>query len=164
MTTTPKKHLKELIADFSMAMFVTEAPNGQLRSRPMAVADADADGTLWFLTQRSSPKVDEIAQDSQVNIAMQSSTKYVSLSGRAMTVNDRAKIESLWNESWKTWFPRGKDDPNLVLVKVVGEMAEYWDNSGSSGLKYLIEAGRAYLSGTTPDVENDPKIHAKVPL
>lgn len=164
MTTTPRKHLHELVDDFDMAMFVTQSPNGQLRSRPMVLADAEADGTLWFLTQRHSPKVDEIAHDSQVNIAMQSSTKYVSLSGRAMPVEDRDKVNSLWNESWKVWFPGGKDDPNLVLVKVVGDIGEYWDSSGSSGLKYLIEAGKAYFSGTRPDVDNDPNIHAKVQL
>jgi hypothetical protein len=31
-----------------------------------------------------------------------------------------------------------------------------------SGIKYAIEAGKAYLSGTKPDVAGDPKVHEKV--
>jgi general stress protein 26 len=147
MTTSPEKHLQELLEDFDVAMFVTQTADGQLRSRPMVLADVEADGTLWFLTQRGSPKMDEIAQDSQVNVALQSSMKYVSLSGRAAPTHDRSKLEEVWNDSWKVWFPGGKDDPGLMLVKVSGETGEYWDNSGSSGISYLIKAGKAYLHG-----------------
>ncbi len=164
MTTSPEKHLQELLEDFDVAMFVTQTSGGQLRSRPMVLADVEADGTLWFLTQRGSPKVDEIAQDSQVNVSLQSSAKYVSLSGRATPTYDRSKLDEVWNDSWKVWFPGGKDDPGLLLVKVTGDIGEYWDNSGTSGLSYLIKAGKAYFSGQQPDVANDPKIHGKVSL
>jgi len=99
-----------------------------------------------------------------VNVALQEDRKYVSISGTARPHEDRAKVAQLWNEAWKTWFPGGQDDPNLLLLKVQGRSGEYWDNSGSSGVKYLIEAGRAYLKGTEPDVEGDPKIHGSVKL
>jgi general stress protein 26 len=95
---------------------------------------------------------------------MQSKTKFVSLSGTAATVDDREKLSRLWKVEWKVWFPGGKDDPNLVLLRVDGSAGEYWDNSGTSGLKYLIEAGKALLTGTRPDVADDPKVHGKVSL
>ena len=164
MSAAPDDKLRELLDDFSAAMLVTRRPDGALRSRPMAVADLDADGTLWFLTQDDSGKIDEINTDHHVNVAMQSSLKFVSISGKAALVKDRRKVEELWNEGWKVWFPGGKDDPHLVLLKVQGEAGEYWDNSGTSGIKYLIEAGKAYLSGTRPDVDGDPKIHGKVAM
>ena len=128
----------------------------------MVVADIELDGKLWFLTQRQSGKIHEIESDHHVNVAMQSNSKFVSVSGTASTVQNRQKLDDLWSESWKTWFPGGKDDPNLVLLEVRADTGEYWDNSGSSGIKYLIEAGKAYLSGKTPDVARDPKIHGKV--
>ncbi|MBL9165763.1 MAG: pyridoxamine 5'-phosphate oxidase family protein [Planctomycetaceae bacterium] len=164
MSAAPDDKLRELLDDFDAAMLVTRRPDGALRSRPMAVAGFDADGTLWFLTQDDSGKIDEIASDHHVNVAMQSSMKFVSISGKAAPVKDSRKVEELWNEAWKVWFPGGKDDPHLVLLKVQGEAGEYWDNSGTSGIKYLIEAGKAYLSGTRPDVEGDPKIHGKVAM
>jgi general stress protein 26 len=164
MATAPADKLHKLLEDFNAAMLVTTTTDGRLRSRPMALADAEPDGTLWFLTQRGSPKMAEIARDEQVNVAMQSSLKFVSITGTATPIVDRHKIEELWNESWKTWFPGGNDDPKLVLLRIDPESGEYWDNSGTSGIKYLIEAGKAYLSGTKPDVENNPQIHGKVNL
>jgi general stress protein 26 len=165
MTTAPSDKLRELLKDFDAAMLVTRNAAGQLRSRPMAVADIEDDGTLWFLTERHSGKMEELARDNHVNVALQGKLKFVSISGAATPVEDRRKVADLWNESWKVWFPGGKDDPTLILLKVHGETGEYWDNSGASGVRYLIEAGKAYLSGEKPrEVESDPKVHGKVAM
>lgn len=164
MATTAEEKLHDLLHDFDAAMLVTRAEDGHLRSRPMALADVDPDGTLWFMTQRHSGKVGEIVSDSHVNVALQSKLKFVSISGRATPVDDRGRIESLWNESWKTWFPGGKTDPSLVLLRVDPVSGEYWDNSGARGINYLIKAGKAYLSGTRPEVDDDLKIHGRVKM
>lgn len=79
-------------------------------------------------------------------------------------VDDRAKLSRLWKAEWKVWFPGGKDDPNIVLLRVDGTVGEYWDNGGTSGLKYPIEAGKALVTGSRPDVGDDPKVHTKVSL
>jgi general stress protein 26 len=128
----------------------------------MALAEVQADGTIWLLTDRRSGKVEELDQDSHVVITMQSKTKFVSLSGTASPVEDRAKVAEIWNVEWKVWFPGGKEDPNLLLLRIDGKEAEYWDDSGIGGMTYLIEAGKAFLSGTRPDVMHDPKLHGKV--
>lgn len=164
MAPTPDNKLRELLQDFGIAMLVTRDSQGQLRSRPMAIVEVEQDGALWLLTDRNSGKLDEISQDSHVNVSAQSSSKFVSISGRATTVENRQKVAELWRETFRVWFPGGKDDPSLILLKITGDVGEYWDNSGTSGIKYLIEAGRAYLSGTRPQLEDDPKIHAKVKL
>lgn len=164
MSIDTKDKLHHLLEEFDTAMLVTRSPAGEPRARPMAVAQVDPDGTLWFMTQHESGKVEEIDQDDRVAVVMQSAMKFVSLSGEATPVDDRQKVEELWKEAWKTWFPGGKDDPNLCLLHVRGDQGEYWDNSGAKGVKYLIEAGKAYLSGTRPDVDGDPKIHAKVEM
>lgn len=161
---TPDSKLRELLDEFGVAMLVTRTADGSLRARPMALADADPDGTLWFATDRHSGKVDELDYDPHVAVTMQSKLKYVSLSGTARTVDDRAKLSQLWKAEWKVWFPGGKDDPNVVLLRVDGSAGEYWDNSGVSGLKYLIQAGKALLTGDRPAVGDDPKVHAKVAL
>ena len=161
MATSPDTKLHELLEEFGIAMLVTRTQEGQLHGRPMALAEVDADGTLWFLTDRHSAKVDELTHDGHVGVIMQSKTKFVSVSGRASLVDDRERVSRLWNVEWKVWFPGGKDDPNLVLLRVHGEAGEYWDNSETCGLKYLFEAGKALLTGSRPNVE-DPKIHGKV--
>lgn len=160
----PGKKLRELLAEFSVAMFTTRTASGQLRSRPMALGQIEADATLWFLTQRDADKLADIAIDSQANVSMQSASRFVSLSGKSAPVEDPGRVKSLWSESWKVWFPGGVDDPSLQLLRFDSEVGEYWDNSGLSGIRYLIEAGRAYLAGSKPLVDGNPEIHAKVKL
>ena len=50
MTTAADEKLRELLEDFDAAMLVTRTGAGQLRSRPMAVADIERGGTMWFVT------------------------------------------------------------------------------------------------------------------
>lgn len=164
MATSPDTKFRELLDEFGVGMLVTRAADGSLRGRPMALAEAQPDGTLWFATDRTSAKVDELERDGHVVVTMQSKAKFVSLSGKAAVVDDRAKLSQLWKLEWKVWFPGGTDDPNVVLLRVDGSAGEYWDNSGTSGLKYLIAAGKALVTGSRPDVGDDPKVHAKVSL
>jgi general stress protein 26 len=120
--------LGELIKGVKTAMLTT-MDWGVLRSRPMATQDFEFDGDLWFFTSLETHKVEEIAKDRRVNVSYAAPDKniYVSVSGTASIINDRAKIDELWTPIHKAWFPKGKDDPNLVLLKVNAEQAEYWE-------------------------------------
>ncbi|GCE20516.1 pyridoxamine 5'-phosphate oxidase family protein [Dictyobacter kobayashii] len=141
------KLLSEKIKDIRMAMMTTIEPDGSLHSRPMATQDFKAlefDGDLWFLTYVTSPKVEDVQQHQQVNLSYSKpgDNLFVSVSGTAQIVQDRQKIKDLWNPFFKTWFPNGEDDPNIVLLKVHVQSAEYWDApSGKMGLLYTIVKG-----------------------
>src|SRR3954471_868765 len=126
-----QRHLLEVIDNFDTAMLVTRTSDGALRSRPLAVADCREDGTIYFATSSDSGKVAELEDDPHVNVTLQNDRQYVSLTGRAEVVDDRALVDRLWSEHWKVWFPEGKDDPSLRLLAVHPEMAEYWDNAGT---------------------------------
>jgi general stress protein 26 len=157
-----QEKLIDLIQGFDDAMLVTKNDDGSLNARPMAVAEATDAGELWFVTDRNSGKIADLMLDRDVAITMQSSRKFVALSGECRVVDDQAKIESLWRELWKVWFPKGTADPSIVLLKVEPARGEYWDNSGMAGLKYLIKAGTAYLQGER--AETDESINASVSL
>jgi general stress protein 26 len=118
-----------LIKDVKMAMLTTEAEDGLLHSRPMATQHTDFDGTLWFFTGSDSGKVNELEWNPEVNLsyAQPSDSRYVSISGNGEIVNDRAKMEELWNDIYKAWFPKGLEDSNLCLLKVEVSSAEYWE-------------------------------------
>jgi general stress protein 26 len=124
---------KELINDIEFAMLTTIDGN-YLRSRPMATQEYDNEGALWFFTSDQTHKNDEIEQDNRVNIAYAKPEDniYVSVSGRAEVVKDKAKIKQLWKPLLKAWFPEGLDDPTLTLLKVSIEKAEYWDTASST--------------------------------
>ncbi|HAL23152.1 MAG TPA: general stress protein [Stenotrophomonas sp.] len=148
MTDTRAEHiaqLAELIKDVEVAMFTTTGVDGRLYSRPLGTQQVDFDGDLWFATAADSPKVAEIALNPRVNVAYASTSKntYVSVSGRARIVDDREKIEALWSPAMKLFFPGGKDDPNLRLIQVRAETAEYWEGPGTllgKALSFVLSA------------------------
>ena len=126
-----RQRLSELMAGFSTAMLVTRTDDGGMHARPLSIADKRDDGALYFSTAIESPKVHELQADGHVNVVMQDGRRFVSLSGTARVVQDRALVGALWTESWRVWFPKGKDDPNLALIEVEPRTVEYWDGPGT---------------------------------
>lgn len=145
---TDAKKLAKLIHGIQMAMMTTVQPDGTLHTRPMATQQTDDINTLWFFSSRSSGKVMEIGQDHQVSLgyADPQKNRYVAINGTAVVVDDRAKAKELWNPFIKAWFPKGVDDPDLCLVKVVPQHAEYWDSASSTVLQ-LAGFLKATLTG-----------------
>ena len=127
----------------------------------LAALQFDEEGNVWFFTKRNSPKVDQIEHhEQQVNVsfASVSDADYVSISGTASEVNDRAKIDELWNPQAKAWFPKGKDDPELTLLKVHTIMAEYWDSNDSTMVR-LFQQANAVLTGSVPKMGENEKVY-----
>jgi general stress protein 26 len=124
----PMAELWEKIRSVRTAMLTTIDSNGRLRSRPMATQDKEAGKALWFFAGASSSKVVDIACDDRVQLSYASADKdlYVTVSGRARAYKNEAKARELWNAYAKAWFPGGPDDPNLALIEVTLEQAEYW--------------------------------------
>ena len=96
-------------------------------------------------------------------------------------MKDQAKINEIWKDAWKAWFPGGKlyilyatlsnplpgkTDPNLCLMRVRAEEAEYWDNTGTKGIKYFLGYMTALAKGTTveDEIRHDPHRHAKLEI
>jgi general stress protein 26 len=125
--------LGDQIKDIKIAMLTTVDQDGALRSRPMGTQDVEFDGDLWFFTADPSGKAEEVKHQQQVNVSYADfgKSKYVSVSGRAMLVHDKAKMEEYWNPIYKIWFPEGLETPDIALLRVTVEKAEYWEASGN---------------------------------
>ena len=143
--------LGELIKGIRVAMLTTVDDEGCLHSRPMANQDDIFDGTLWFFTQANSGKVHELQRDRHVNLsyADPGDSRYVSVSGTASISRDREKMKELWSPIHKAWFPEGLDDPNIALLRVEVDKAEYWDSPSSAvvrmfGFAKAIATGKPY--------------------
>lgn len=144
--------LRGLIKGIRIAMLTTAETDGTLRSRPMGTQQTEFDGDLWFFTGKSSPKVAEIQRDQNVNVsyADPGDNRYVSVSGRAELIDDKAKEKELWNPFVKVWFPKGLHDPELTLLKIRVESAEYWD-APSSTMVNLVGFAKAVITGKPPE-------------
>jgi general stress protein 26 len=145
------RQLGELIKDIRIAMLTTIDADGSLHSRPMATPQVAFAGDLWFFTGADAPKVEEVQHHGQVNVSFADPERqhYVSLAGTASVVHDRQKMAALWSPWFRTWFPHGLDDPNLALLKVHVEKAEYWDTP-SSTMVQLFGVVKATLTGQPP--------------
>ena len=124
------RKVADLLTSSRIAMFTTRAPDGVLTSRPMAVQEVEFDGDLWFFADASSRKVAHITHDPQVNVTVGSGATWISLTGAARVVRDDARKRELWNSAVEAWFPDGPDADHVVLLRVDGLSAEYWDTPG----------------------------------
>lgn len=151
--------VKSKIDAIRFAMFTTIDAQDRLTSCPMTKQEMDGEGNLWFFTSSQTELWENIAAHPQVNLsfAEPEDNVYVSISGRAERVVDRARIKDMWNPAVQAWFPAGPDDPHAMLVKVVTDSAEYWDSS-SSTMVQLYKMAKAVLTGTTPEETEHGKV------
>ena len=142
------EHVADLIKGQRTAMVTTTAPDGQLVSRPLACQETDFDGTVWFFCRDSSSVAAQIRADAGCNVAYTEEGRWVSLAGRGEIVRDVAKNEELWSPFAKAYFEAEADDPEVVLLKVTGQTAHYWDSPGK--VVQVIGLVKALATGGTP--------------
>jgi general stress protein 26 len=147
-----------LIKEIRVAMLTSE-DGGHLRSRPMVAAQKDFTGELYFFTRAGAAKTGEVQHNHQVNVSYADAghQNYVSLSGTADILHDRNLIEAHWSEGMRTWFPKGKTDPEIAILKVTVVQAEYWD-APSSTMVYLYGYAKAAITGTPPHPGGNEKL------
>lgn len=154
--------LGSLIKDIKIAMFTSIDAERRLHSCPMATQEVEFDGSLWFFASKASGKVANIRNEPHVNLIYSSpkDQHYISVSGRAELVEDLKKAQELWSPTYKMWFEKELNDPDLILIKVNVEDAEYWDSSRST---WVVLAGfaKSFFGSKTPPAQNGDhqKIH-----
>ncbi len=156
------KRLASLIKGARVCMMTTQDLEGNLRSRPMALQEAEVDGDLWFFTARHSDKGAELERDSRVNVSVINPNSYISVSGTGTLVDDKSKAAELWSAYYRAWFPKGLSDPELVLLKVSIEHAEYWDVPGGP-VTTLIGFVKSFATGEEAEIGEHQVIDVPTP-
>ena len=152
--------LRDMVKDIEFCMLTTIDEQGNPHSRPMSTnKQIEFDGDLWFFVYGNSHKAIEVSRQPKVNcsFADPSNQSWVSMTGEARIVRDRAKMEQLWQPQLKAWFPKGLDEPDIALLKVDVERAEYWDNPSSTiahaySLASTLVTGKAANPGDNREV------------
>jgi general stress protein 26 len=121
-----------------------------LRGRPMGSVANRKLGEIHFLTRPSSHKAYEISDMGFVNLAFIDRTgeHFLSVSGTARISDDRAMIRSLWDGDADKWFPEGADGPDVAIVRVKPDQAEYWDAAG--GARKYAWLDLCQIAGSAP--------------
>ena len=158
INTEDSNRLWSMIEGIKVGMLVSR-DGDHLHARPMHLVQGDFDGTLWFFTARDSGKTQEAAEESSVCVtfADHGTETYVSLTGTSSLNRDRAKIDQFWTPFVGAYFPQGKDDPNLTLLEIRVDGAEYWD-AESSRMVQLFKFAKANLTHQPPQMGEHRKI------
>ena len=166
--TTEKKldELYQLIDKMEIAMMTTRSPEGRLVTRPMDTQKQEKDADLWFVTDISADKIDDIKHDPNVNLGYYDSgtREWVSVSGTATVTQDRAKIHELYKPDWRAWFgdeggakDGGPDDPRLALIFVDTETVHYMKAKHSKPVT-LFEIAKGMVTGERPDLGRNEEL------
>ncbi|HYN29332.1 MAG TPA: pyridoxamine 5'-phosphate oxidase family protein [Dermatophilaceae bacterium] len=127
---------------------------GELLARPMTPQEVTDGGDVWFFVDRTSDQAVQVATHEHVNLSFSDGSTWLSVAGRGAVVLDRARMDELWSSVVEAWFPNGKDDPEVALLHVAGDSAEYWDSPGGRVASALSFA-KAKVTGQSLDAENE---------
>lgn len=139
-----KEHFWKKLADSPFLMIGLDG--GGQHSEPLtAQLDQDQVDTLFFF----------VGKDNRLAGGGRAMAQFVSkghdffacLSGKAQIDNDFAQIDKLWNKQVEAWFPGGKNDPNLALLRFDIENAELWETDMSlAGKVKMLFGGKIKAS------------------
>jgi general stress protein 26 len=146
----------DLMKKIGFAMLVTR-DGDKLRARPMSAYLERDENAIYFLTDARRHKDEEIARNPGINLsfANASDQKYVSVTGTAVVSNDRAKIKELFSTPAKAWWSSA-DDPDIRVLKITPDDAEFWDSPGSV-ISYVKMAAAA-VTGSRPNLGDNRKV------
>lgn len=140
--------LKQLVEEIDICLFCTNLKKDDGETcRPMSSQKVCDEGNIWFFSEVDSIKNREIEQDSQVQLfySHPGIDSYLVVNGVAELVFDKAKIEKLWSPAVKAWFPEGKNDPSISVIKVKPTSGYYWDTKGSKMVNFFRMAASVAL-------------------
>ena len=147
--------LKELVSDINICLFCTNLKTDDgATCRPMAAQLVCDQGNVWFFSEKNSDKNKEITENENVQLFFSHPAKssYLIVNGKAEIIFDKVKVDELWSPLVKTWFPEGKDDPNISVIKVKPNSAYYWYTDGNRMINFLkmvasVATGKNLVTG-----------------
>lgn len=150
---TAHETLWDLIKDIRFGMLTHRTSGGMLHAHPLTTQNKGLDehSELYFFIPKQGELYERLQTDGSVNVAYAdpAADSYVSLSGQARFSDDQSKKEALWSPMAKAWFPDGPADPNLALLVIKLQHAEYWDVNESKMVQ-MFKMAKAAVTGNPP--------------
>ena len=122
----------------SSPFLMVELVNGQDHAVPMtAQLDKDADSAFWFYAShdnRLAPGGPAMAQ-----FVAKGHDLFACIAGTLTVETDEAVIDRYWSKQVEAWYPGGRNDPNLLMLRFDLDDAEIWTaDIGAKGLFKLL--------------------------
>jgi general stress protein 26 len=153
------RRVAEVVRRIRVAMLVTFSRDGSPHARPMATRSVDPaqfDGTLWFMTDATSEKVDELHDNpSAMAIYAGRSHRFAVLRGRAVAERDPSRARELWSLDARGWWPDGPESRSLVVIRFLVGSAELWRAPGALTYYYRLAASLMTGRRIAADAEHE---------
>lgn len=126
---------------------------------PMSRQEVDEDGNIWFLFSAESDTFKNLVEDSRISLAYAhvGDYKFLSIHATGEVSQDKERIEKYWNKFMDVWFEKGKEDPNIRILKVIPSEAHYWDNK-TNKLMTLLKVATAAVTGQDLDIGREGEL------
>lgn len=112
-----------------------------------AQLDEDVTGMIWFFTSRQS-RFAELGPVT-ATLAAKGHDLFARFDGTLAVETDQARFEKQWSNFVAAWFPGGKEDPDILMLRMDLGDAAIWD--GNLGL--LTTAKMALGMDVTEDTK-----------
>lgn len=122
-------------------------------SQPMTAFQEEGSSSIWFFTRDDVELAKDVAggADASFEYGSKDQKVWASLRGRlTVAPRDQAIIDRHWNPIVAAWYPEGKEDPHLALLRFDGADGRIWVSDGGL-LKFAFEIVKANVTGETPD-------------
>ncbi len=139
--------IKELAQSIDFCMLTTRDADGLMSARPMSTQEVDEAGTVWFFTSDDQfGALSAHGDDVLLSYSSPAKHSYLTINGKALLVKDKAKMQELWKDILKAWFPQGLETPGIALLKITPDNAHYWD-ADASRVMQLVQYAYAKATG-----------------
>jgi general stress protein 26 len=120
--------------------------------QPMTAFCEEDGGPVWFYCRKENDLVAQSAGGKPAMFClMTGDDSFIACVGGTLQADhDRERIERFWNPVAGAWFPEGKDDPALTLLRLDPVDAQVWV-SHANPLRFGFEIAKANLTKTLPD-------------
>jgi general stress protein 26 len=124
-------------------------------AQPMTAFREEETGTIWFFTREDT----DLAKDAAVGSGQSAMFHYGSKDQHVWACiagvlsvqgHDREIIDRYWNPVLAAWYPDGKDDPKLTLLRFDAGDGRIWVSDGGL-MKFAFEIAKANLTKSLPD-------------
>lgn len=122
-----------------------------IHAQPMTAFAESGNRQLWFFTRRDNDLIKQVGAGGAAMFSVQYKELQACLSGMLSLQNDPDRIEKYWNAVVAAWYPQGKSDPNLALLRLDLHDAQVWVSEGGP-VKFAWEIAKANATHKTPDV------------
>jgi general stress protein 26 len=153
-TELKEKFWKSLKDDMTLMLALAGVEEGHSQPMTAQFDDTLPEGPIWFFTAKDINLVKSMGQGHRAvaHFVSKGHEVFASLHGELTLDNDRARIERLWNRFVAAWYPGGKSDPNLQLIRFDPEEAQIWLN------EHTLVAGVKLLMGMDPKKDYRDKV------